>query len=91
MKKLGDVVNESGYVSLAKLTGKQVVDLLGFIDGEHGFPAFQPWRVDFADGTCGHLDTDLDSIPSVVHLPESVISREQLDALEREDLANENR
>lgn len=45
---------ENFYISLGKLTGREVADVLGYAANEFGEPSFKVCRIIFADGSsCG--------------------------------------
>lgn len=62
MKKLSDVRPEgSSYgISLTKLAGVPIADVIGYISNEFGEPVFKVTKILFEDGTTTHVDGEHD-------------------------------
>lgn len=51
MKKLIEVQTEVGFISLSKLTGKQIKDIIGHVSMEFDEPTFQLFQIILEDNT----------------------------------------
>lgn len=62
MKTLKEVLadEEKYFISLSKLTGKQVKDIQITLSKEHGDFSIKPFRIEFTDGTSSFVEGEHD-------------------------------
>lgn len=57
---LSNVIDENGYISIAKFSGKPVVDVKGYFSNKLGVPTFKVIKLIFADGSFIYFEGEHD-------------------------------
>ena len=74
--------HHSGYLSLAKVKGESIVDVIGYICNEFGEPTFRLCRIIFGDGSEIYCEGEHD-MPYVTDLDQALL--EKIDSDNDED------